>query len=133
MERRILKYLKLRKARLLGVCNACGSAWRGTTPSFFAALQLQLVATTSPAIPATSLATTLASMLAIALARATTLAATFAAALAAALAAAHAATLAVALATALVAGLLLVSFLLLLRVFFLAPLVCLVIGSLGLK
>ena len=137
MERRILKYLKLRKARLLGVCNACGSAWRGTAPSFFAALQLQLVPTASPATPATSLAATLASVLAIALAtalaHATTLAATLVTALAAALAAAHAATLAATLAVALAADLLLVSFLLLLRVFFLAPLVCLVIGSLGLK
>jgi hypothetical protein len=129
MERRILKYLRLRKARLLGVCNACGSAWRGTAPSFFAALQLQLFAATSPAIPATSLATALASVLAIALANAlahaATLAATLAIALAAALAATHAATLAatLAVALALVAGLNLASFLLLLRVFFLAPLV----------
>ena len=103
MERTILKYLKLRKAQLLGVCNACGSAWRGTAPSFFAALQLQLVAVASPAIQAASLAAALASVLA--------------AALATALAAARAA----ALATTLAAGHLLVSFL---RVFFLAPLVC---------
>jgi hypothetical protein len=116
MERRILKYLKLRKARLLGVCNACGSAWRGTARSFFAALPLQLFVAASPAIPATSLAAAFVSVLATALA--TTLAATLAAALAIH-AAALAATLATALASAL-AGLLLVSFL---RLFFLASLV----------
>jgi hypothetical protein len=122
METRNLNYLKLRKAQLLGVCNACGSAWRGTAPSFFVALQLQLVAAESPAIPATSLAAALASVLATALAAAiVTHTAALATTLAAALVATLAATLAAALATALAVGLLLVYFL---RVFFLAPLVC---------